>query len=136
MKKGLLTFIVLAMTVLLFAAVGVLTAADVPEEIIIEGDSYKKDIKGPVKLSHQKHFAEYGAACDECHHEYQDGKNVWTASDPVKKCSECHDYEEHKGEVKKRQTAFHNNCKDCHKDAKKLGKEAPTTKCNDCHEKE
>jgi hypothetical protein len=136
MKKGLLTLIVLGMTGLSFIATGALIAADIPDEIIIKGDSYKKDTKGPVKFSHKKHSTEYKAACDECHHDYKDGKNVWTAMDPVKKCSECHDYEESKGEMKKRQTAFHNNCKTCHKQAKKGGKEAPDTKCDDCHQKE
>ena len=135
MKKGTFTIIVLAVTCLSFVIAGTLIAADLTDEIVIEHDSYKKDKKGPVKLSHKKHVEEYKAACDACHHEYEDGKNVWTEKDPVKKCIECHDSAESKDKVKKLQIAFHKNCKSCHKEANKDGKEAPEKKCNDCHEK-
>ena len=135
MNKGILTKIILALTCLLFMVAGTLIAADLPDDIMIDGDTYKKDKRGPVKLSHKKHSVDYKAACDDCHHEYKDGKNVWTATDPVKKCTECHDPAKSEGKVKKLQTAFHNNCKGCHKEANKEGKEAPAKKCNDCHEK-
>lgn len=135
MKKSILILIVLAITGISFIAVNTLIAADLPDEIVIEGDSYKKDKKGPVKLSHLKHSVDYKVACDDCHHDYQDGKNVWTATDDVKKCSECHDYNAHQGNVKKLQTSYHNNCKNCHKEANKEGKEAPAKKCNGCHAK-
>lgn len=136
MKKGILTIIVLAITCLSFVVAGTLIAADLPDEVVIEGDAYKKDKKGPVKLTHKKHSTDYKAACDDCHHDYKDGKNVWTATDPVAKCVECHDPEKSVDKVKKLQTAFHNNCKSCHKQVnKKEGKTAPEKKCNDCHEK-
>ena len=135
MTKRVLTLIILAITCLSFAVAGTLIAADLPDEVIIEGDSYAKDKKGPVKLSHKKHSVEYKVACDDCHHDYQDGKNVWTAEAPVKDCVECHDPAESVGNVKKLQTAYHNNCKKCHKQVNKEGKEAPAKKCNDCHEK-
>jgi hypothetical protein len=134
MKKGVLAIILLVFTGLLFITVGLLTAADMPDKITIDTKGYKKDIKGPVEFSHVKHSTDYGVACTECHHEYKDGKNIWKKGDPVKKCVECHDPQENQGNAKKLMTAYHKNCKDCHKKAAQEGKKAPT-KCNDCHAK-
>ena len=116
---------------LIFLSVGVLTAADVADEIMIE-KKYKDDKKGPVKFAHKKHAADYKVTCTECHHEYKDGKNVWKDTDPVKKCSACHDPEKKQGNAEKLNLAFHKNCQTCHKELK--GKEAPYKKCNDCHQ--
>ena len=135
MKKGIFTLALIILTGLLFLGVGALIAADLPEEIAISSEGYKADKKGPVNLSHKKHAVEYKASCNECHHVYKDGKNVWTATDPVQKCGECHNPLKSEGKVKKLQTAYHKNCKDCHKAAAKEGKDAPYKKCNDCHEK-
>lgn len=133
MKKGMLTLMAVALAGFVFLAVGVLTAADVPEDVLIENQGYKSDKKGPVKLSHKKHSTDYGVACVDCHHDYKDGKNVWKEGDPVKKCAACHDAEKKEGNVDKLMNAFHKNCKDCHKEKK--DKNAPYKKCNDCHEK-
>lgn len=136
MKRGTLTLVMVILTGLVFLAVGALTAADAPDDILIENSGYKSDKKGPVKLSHKKHSTDYGAACTDCHHEYKDGKNVWKEGDPVQKCSACHDPEKTQGDAMKLQTALHTNCKDCHKEVAKAGKkEAPYKKCNDCHQK-
>jgi len=134
MKKGLLTVMMVALAGLVFLTVGVLTAADVSDEIMIENKGYKDDKKGPVKLSHKKHSTDYKVACAECHHDYKDGKNVWKEGQPVKKCSECHDAEAKKGNTDKLQNAYHKNCKNCHKELVDKGKEAPFKKCNDCHQ--
>ena len=92
---------------------------------------YKSDKKGPVELSHAKHVKEYEAVCTDCHHEYKDGVNVWKEGDAVKKCVSCHDPEKTQDKAAKAQMAYHNNCKDCHKNS---GKDtAPSSKCNDCH---
>jgi len=135
MKRRTLNLILVALFGVVFVTVGVLTAADVPDEVIIKNEGYKSDKKGPVKLTHKKHAVDYKIACNECHHEYKDGKNVWKEGDPVKKCSTCHDPNKKQGDVMKLQNAFHKNCKDCHKEASKEGKEAPYKKCNDCHDK-
>ena len=132
MKKRILSLTILAFTAFLFVAVGILTAADVPETVVIDSKGYKQDKKGPVTLNHKKHIEEYDVACDECHHVYSDGKNVWKEGDEVKKCDACHNPEKSEGNVKKLQTAFHNNCKNCHKE---VGGEAPYKKCNDYHAK-
>ena len=137
MKKGLLTLVMISLTGLLFLAVGALTAADVPEDISIENEGYKKDKKGPVKLSHKKHNVEYKVACTDCHHVYEGKKNTWKEGNPVQKCSGCHNPLKKEGKVMKLQNANHKNCKDCHKALLKEGKSdtAPFKKCNDCHQK-
>jgi len=133
MIKRPLTLTLLMVGALLFVAAGVFASAQkAADEFNIE-NKFKDDKKGPVKLTHKKHAEAYKVACTECHHEYKDGKNVWKDTDPVKKCSACHDPEEKKDNVDKLQNAFHKNCQTCHKELK--GKEAPYKKCNDCHEK-
>jgi hypothetical protein len=132
MKKGWILVITLACAGLLFAS-GLLTAADFPNDIVIDGKTYKKDIKGPVNFAHAKHSGEYGAQCEDCHHNYVDGKNTWQTGDDVKKCSECHDVEKSDGNKKKLMMAFHDNCKGCHAEKVKEGKAAPDKKCEGCH---
>jgi hypothetical protein len=133
MKKGTLRLAMVAViSGLIFLAVGALTAADVPSDIMIENKGYKSDKKGPVKFAHKKHSTDYKLACTECHHDYKDGKNVWKDTDPVKKCSACHNPEKKQGNVDKLQQAYHKNCQGCHKE--KHPDKAPYKKCNDCHQ--
>lgn len=136
MKKRILIVFTIMFIGIVFITMGVLTAADAPDEVTIENKGYKKDKKGAVHLSHKKHHEEYQVDCTDCHHNYEDGKNVWKEGDPVKKCVDCHDPNKSEGKIKRLQLAFHTNCKDCHKEAKKEGKDKPpTTKCTDCHAK-
>ncbi|MBN1832682.1 MAG: cytochrome c3 family protein [Deltaproteobacteria bacterium] len=102
-------------------------------EIIIENKGYMNDKKKPVKLNHKKHSEEYEIACDHCHHLYQDGTNVWKEGDSVQKCAACHDPMGDDANVMKLQSAFHKNCRDCHKEMSEEGREAPYKKCGDCH---
>jgi len=136
MNRKLLTTLLVALTGLLFLAVGVLVAADVPEEITIQNTGYKRDKKGPVHFSHKKHQVDYKLACTECHHNYENGKNVWKEGDPVKHCKQCHNPLKKQGKVPKLQIAYHKNCKNCHKHLAKAGKKAgPYKKCSQCHQK-
>ena len=135
MKKGIFTLIMVSLAGLLFLVAGALTAADVPDEITISNEHYKSDKKGPVKLSHKKHTEDLKIACTDCHHDYQDGKNVWKEGDPVKKCDACHSPLKKEGGALKLNVAYHKNCKGCHKKAAADGKEAPYKKCSGCHEK-
>jgi len=135
MNKKFLTLALVALTGLIFLSVGALTAADVPDYVLIENQGYKKDKKRPVKLSHKKHTSDYKLACTECHHDYEKKKNVWKEGDPVKKCAECHNPLKKEKKVMKLQTAYHKSCKTCHKAVNKEGKKAPFKKCNDCHQK-
>ena len=104
--------------------------------IVISNDVYEKDRRGPVTFSHRKHAKEYKILCWECHHEYEDDVNTWSPWDGAEKCSECHDPDEKMDEVMRLQTAFHVNCKNCHKAmAEENKKTGPYRKCLTCHEK-
>jgi hypothetical protein len=105
----------------------------IADVIMIDNQGYESDNKGPVKFSHLKHSKEYRASCVECHHLYQDGKNIWKEGDHVNKCVACHDPAEEKEKAVKLQSAFHNNCRDCHTKASQEGKNAPYKKCSECH---
>jgi len=149
--KNSVLFIVPAV---IFMMIGVLVAGDKPaseptkppDVIIIDNQVYKKDTKGPVEFHHKKHVEEYKnaknekIACTECHHIYnKEGKNIFKEGDPVKKCStpDCHDPNKKLGKNEpKLQIAFHDNCKNCHKEVVKAGlkkdDEAPYKKCAAC----
>lgn len=142
MNKRGTTLLMVIFTGLLFLVVGALTAADkpsdVPDDIMIDNQGYKKNTKGPVRLSHKKHGTDYKVACTECHHEYEKDKNVWKEGLPVKKCGECHNPLKKEGKVYKLNLAYHKNCKNCHRDLMKKemkGKKLPYKKCKDCHQK-
>lgn len=142
MKNRKLTILATISSCLLFMLAGTLTVAKeeqpVPDKIILEGEGYKSDRKGPVDFSHLSHIEDYEVSCKECHHLYKDGKNVWEEGDPVKKCSSCHSPLESKGNVKKLSIAFHENCKTCHKKAvaEGISEDAPYKSCYHCHERE
>ena len=136
MRRNVLVLLGVIVSVAMFVGVGVLIAADAPDEISIQSKAFETHKKGPVKLSHTKHVVDYKIACTECHHVFEGGKNVFKKGDPVQACSECHDPVTSKGKVKKLMLAYHKNCQGCHKDLEKAGKPTgPTRKCNDCHEK-
>lgn len=132
-KRKLATSIITFAAAALFATAGLITAADLPVEITIENEGYRKDIRGPVPFHHQNHADDYGIACNECHHEYQDGKNIWQEGMEVKKCIDCHDPQKKQGNADRLDIAFHKNCRDCHRD---IGDEekAPSRTCAGCHQ--
>jgi len=131
-KKNWFLFAVVA-AFLLFPVFEI-SGSDMVEEMLIDNRGYKSDRKGPVPFSHQAHAEDYGFTCDECHHVYKSGKNVWEEGDEVQKCSACHDPVESKGNTKKLQIAFHGNCRDCHKESG--SSDAPYKTCYGCHKKE
>lgn len=139
MKKGALTIILITVIGSIFIAAGVLIAANTPpDKVVIENEGYKRDRYGAVTLDHAKHVSDFGATCKDCHHEYEDGKNVWEEGDPVTPCADCHDPEgRSKDEPMGLRYAYHDNCNDCHNQAIKEGKKnAPKrTSCTACHEK-
>jgi hypothetical protein len=107
-----------------------------PDEIFINNQVYKPDRKGPVYFSHAEHAEGYVDACDACHHDYKDGKNVWQEGQPVQKCAACHDPQKREGKVRKLNIAYHKNCKGCHRElAGEGGTQAPYRQCTDCHAK-
>ena len=106
-------------------------------DIVLNNSGYKKDRRGPVKLSHTKHALEYGVSCWDCHHEYTDDKiNTWSPLSDTYACIECHDPLEVQDNAMRLQTAYHMNCKGCHKElAVKHEKTGAYRKCLKCHEK-
>ena len=133
MRKGWLFLIMFVCTLLLITS-GIIVAADIPTEIVIDGKNYKKDIKGPVNFKHAKHAGEIGITCTECHHEYKDGKNTWVEGQEVKNCAECHDpLVKKEPNIKKLMKAYHDKCRECHKEKIKEGLKAPDNKCESCH---
>ena len=114
------------------------------KEILIENQGYEKDTKRPVTFQHRRHENKYlnlngeRIACEECHHEYVNGKNTWTEGDNVKSCGAkgCHDPLIAKGQRQhKLRIAYHKNCKNCHKALRTAAKskDAPYKKCSACH---
>ena len=113
------------------------------QKLILVNEIYEENEMGPVAFQHEKHVKTYlnpdgnNIPCKECHHEYVNGKNIWKEGDTVRKCgtSGCHDPVENRGEKKvKLRTAYHIECKVCHRDITKSGKKgAPYIKCSGCH---
>ena len=138
-RNGWGLLIVMACGLILLCAGNIIAdEQEPPEEIVLDNKAYKGNRRGPVTFPHLSHAEDYDIACNECHHEYKDGKNVWEEGDPVKKCSACHDPNKNQGNVKKLSTAFHRNCKSCHRELARRGdtEDAPYRRCTDCHEKE
>lgn len=116
-----------------------------PETITMDSKVFPKHKKSLVTFSHQKHNVDYKIACDDCHHVYKDGKNVWKEGDKVQKCEACHTGAKAPREPKlsKKEkikgymySAIHENCAGCHKGLKKANKELVIpTKCGECHPK-
>jgi hypothetical protein len=130
--------ILVSLVVVLAWSVTIAEEESMPEDIVIRHSVYEPARKGPVYFSHLAHHEDYDVACEECHHEYEEGENVWAEGDPVKKCKACHDPVESKGDIKKLRIAFHNNCKGCHENLFKedISEDAPYRSCYDCHERE
>ena len=106
------------------------------DQITLHYQTYEKDRQGPVGFSHLKHARKYQISCWECHHEYSDGgENTWAPWGKTEKCIKCHEPNKKKNGVIKLMTAFHLNCKVCHKALRTTAKSknAPYKKCSACH---
>jgi hypothetical protein len=135
-KKPVICFKIFLIGASIFCGSGSI-ANEIPDFIELDQDVYKSNRKGPVPFEHEMHAEDYEVACDECHHIFKEGKNVWKEGDPVQRCVACHDPSKSEGDVKKLRLAFHKNCKGCHRKLKKEGisEDAPYRKCTDCHRK-
>jgi len=93
-------------------------------------DTFTNPKRGPVMFSHRAHHQDYGLKCNACHHEYEEGKNIWKEGDSANACADCHD-EPYKnvGKMPSLHQAFHKNCVNCHK-----ATDSAPTACADCHE--
>jgi len=131
MTKRILRLLFIAFTSLMFLTIGLLTAEEMPEEIKIYNEGYKRKVYKPVLFTHLVHSEDYGIECSNCHHNYQDGENVWEEGDPIQKCIACHSPTKKQGEnVHRLVFAYHFNCKNCHKE-----NESGPIECKECHTK-
>jgi len=129
-ERRLFTLLTVAIAGLVFTAAGTLTAEDMPDEVQISNEGYKRKVYKPVTFTHLAHVEEYGIECADCHHDYKDGENVWEEGDPVKKCVVCHNPDKKQGNVHRLVFAYHFNCKKCHK-----ANESGPRECKECHTK-
>ena len=109
-----------------------------PDEIMINNPVYPDDEMGAVPFAHNLHIYGYGIRCFVCHHDYQeDGSNVWTEKDPVKKCVECHHPEKRQDKVRTLKGAYHGSCVTCHFGFiyRNMSNKAPYKDCEGCHQK-
>lgn len=105
------------------------------DTIVINNLDYEKDRKGPVIFPHLRHARDDKILCWECHHVYEDGKNVYEPWGETYACIDCHDPYEEFDHIPRLQTAYHLCCKTCHEKRKIYGDEPLAyRKCNRCHE--
>ncbi|MCP4682103.1 MAG: cytochrome c3 family protein [Desulfobacterales bacterium] len=149
MNKKLLALLAIVFSGLFLLSVGILTAADVPGTItmnskVYESGAYPKHKKNLFSFGHKMHADKEGVSCNDCHHVYKDGKNVWKEGDAVQKCEACHKEPKAPKGVKMKKaekivkyhySAIHENCKGCHKKmvdkTSEMGK--ALKKCSGCH---
>jgi hypothetical protein len=107
-----------------------------PEEVIIQHNVYPIDRKGSVYFPHKSHAEDYDIACNNCHHIFESGINIWNEGSPVEPCMACHHPTDNNGRAIKLRLAFHKNCKVCHRNVdRESGTSAPYKTCFSCHSK-
>ena len=100
-----------------------------PEDILLDHpEVFEKRARPPVMFSHGRHM-EAVPSCKDCHHQYEDGKNVLDESALTEgsegiKCSSCHASRDRID----LQEAFHSQCISCHKEEK-----TGPRYCGECH---
>ena len=94
---------------------------------------FMKRERPPVSFPHNRHV-EGGLSCKDCHHRYENGKNVLDESTLQEgnqeiKCSACHSPQSRTD----LQRAFHHQCLSCHKKNEKERKKTGPRFCGECH---
>jgi hypothetical protein len=119
-----------------FALPSALAETKPPHTVTINNDGYRPDRKGPIHFSHAAHTDNYDIRCEVCHHEYEDGVNVWKEGEDVLSCNGCHEAKAGDAGMLRLKMAYHKNCQGCHKEKASTGSGvAPYNRCNACHEK-
>jgi hypothetical protein len=140
-KRGVVTmikkllFCICAVAVLGFA--GIVIADNGPAEMVLQTEIDKAKKPKPAVFPHAKHQG--FAACSECHHGAENGKQVpYTEGMAIGKFESCHNsgVEGLPKDLASFKDAAHKNCKDCHKKAKE---ENPALAevfkgCKPCHQ--
>ena len=105
-----------------------------PDRIVLDHlKDFGKKSRPPVPFPHNRHI-EAGISCKDCHHVYENGKNVLDEGKLEEgnqgiRCSACH-------QSKSRpdlEQAFHNQCMGCHKQFLKEKKKTGPRFCGECH---
>jgi hypothetical protein len=99
-----------------------------PDKIVLEGKT-----RPAVTLPHNRHV-EAGLSCKDCHHLYENGKNILDESKLEEgnkdlRCLACHGHKSHLNLEK----AFHNQCTGCHRKVQMEKKKAGPQYCGGCH---
>jgi hypothetical protein len=115
----------------LFVIIPVLLFAQM-ETIVIDNPVFKTKTRSAVTFNHMNHMEIENVACSDCHHRYENGRNVIDANelnDGNKSilCSHCHKNE---SDLKK---AYHRSCIGCHNSMIKKNKPAGPRLCGECH---
>lgn len=105
-----------------------------PDEIVLNSSKVAGEKQRPaVPFPHNRHV-EAGLSCTDCHHVYQDGKNILDETNLLEgnqdiHCSACH------GPKSRRhlKQAFHDQCMGCHKTYQKGKKKTGPQYCGECH---
>lgn len=115
--------VVFTLPVLLFAQIEIIT---------IENPVFKTKSRPAVVFSHGSHMSIEDVSCSDCHHRYENGRNVidpneLNDSNKSIYCSHCHN----KPSSLKR--SYHRLCIGCHDSMIKKNKAAGPRLCGECH---
>ena len=105
-----------------------------PDKIVLDhSKDFVRKSRSPVPFPHNRHI-EAGLSCKDCHHVFENGKNVLDESKleegkPEIRCSTCH---RPKSRIDLEQ-AFHGQCMGCHKKLLKEKKKTGPRFCGECH---
>ena len=87
--------------------------------------------RAEVYFSHENHMDSYD--CLDCHHDYQNGKNLLNEDEledgESASCASCHS-KETSIDLK---TAYHRQCMGCHRRINKQKADTSPITCQDCH---
>jgi hypothetical protein len=99
-----------------------------PDKIVLEGKT-----RPAVTFPHNRHL-EAGLSCKDCHHVYENGKNVLDEGELEEgnqsiHCSACHGQNSRLDP----EQAFHNQCIGCHRKVQIEKKKTVPQYCGGCH---
>jgi len=105
-----------------------------PDKMVLDSSKIPGKKQRPaVAFPHNRHV-EIELPCKDCHHIYENGKNVLDESRLEEgnqdiRCSACH------GPKSRRnlKQAFHDQCMGCHKRVQKENKKTGPRYCGECH---
>ena len=124
--------LMIAVAVLLVFIVSPLSAQ--PDKIVFDPSKiFGKSKRPAVTFAHNRHV-ELGLSCKDCHHVYENGKNVLDESKLEEgnqdiRCSACHGP---KFRIDLKQ-AFHDQCIGCHRRFQNEKKKSGPRFCGPCH---